>query len=118
MTDYNWQAYNYDKYNFPQHVAPPGQLLTFPIQVGQIALLPPACGPTWSAAHLPNPDRSNSTNFTQHVAPPCQLLTYSTTSPSMWPQLLLSYPIQVSQTVPLPPSMWTQVVSCSPTPSR
>ena len=33
MCDYNWQAYNYDKYNFPQHVAPPGQLLTYPIQV-------------------------------------------------------------------------------------
>jgi hypothetical protein len=33
MCDYNWQAYNYDKYNFPQQVAPPGQLLTYPIQV-------------------------------------------------------------------------------------
>lgn len=43
MTDYNWQAYNYDKYNFPQHVAPPGQLLTYPIQVnpdGSIENLP------------------------------------------------------------------------------
>ena len=45
MTDYNWQAYNYDKYNFPQHVAPPGQLLTYPIQVGQTVQLPPSMGP-------------------------------------------------------------------------
>jgi len=34
-TDHNWKLYNYEKYGQPQEIIPPGQLLTYPIEVSQ-----------------------------------------------------------------------------------
>jgi len=33
MCDYNWELYNYDTYGHPEEMLPPGQLLTYPVQI-------------------------------------------------------------------------------------
>ena len=33
MTWYNWQSYNYEKYNLPREIPTPGQLLTYPVLI-------------------------------------------------------------------------------------
>jgi len=43
MSDYNWELYNYDKYGHPEDQLPPGQLLTYPVQIsmdGRLENLP------------------------------------------------------------------------------
>ena len=38
MTWHNWQSYNWEKYNLPREVPPPGQLLMYPVMVQVIIL--------------------------------------------------------------------------------
>jgi hypothetical protein len=35
MVWYNWQSFNFEKYNLPREVATPGQLLMYPVEIQQ-----------------------------------------------------------------------------------